>query len=223
MSEMGGMTRGPEDEFRARLDAAIAAFNLEPLRDEQIVQLVKHYALLRRWNERINLTRIIEPGEAAKLHYAESLFGGSFIAGARTILDIGSGAGFPAIPLAVARPETRITALEANQKKSLFLKEVKDELDLKNLEVANARLEEFDWSGYDLLTSRALDRAEEILPTIIERMRSNQRLMLYCARDLIAKLQGLPGWRIETHPIPNSGARLIAIFSSESAKLASLW
>ena len=209
------MTQGPDDEFRAQLEAAINAFKLDPLTDEQIGQLVRHYALLRRWNQRINLTRIIEPCQAAQRHYAESLFGAKFITAARTVLDIGSGAGFPAIPLAVARPGVGVTALEANQKKSLFLKEVKDELVLENFDVANARLEEFDWSSYEFLTSRALDRAEEILPTILEKMRSDQRLMLYCARDLVAKLEARPGWKIATHPIPESDARLIAILSRE--------
>ncbi len=215
MGGIGDMTRGPEDEFREKLDAAIAAFSLEPLRDEQIGQLVNHYALLRRWNLRVNLTRIIEPGEAARLHYAESLFGAKFITGARTVLDIGSGAGFPAIPLAVARPGIQVTALEANQKKSLFLKEVKDELELENVEVATERVESFDLAGYELLTSRALDRAEDILPAVIEKMNSDQRLMLYCARDLVAKLEARPGWKIKTHAIPDSDARLIAILTRE--------
>lgn len=210
---MDGMTQGPEDEFRAKLDAAIAAFGLEPLTAEQSSQLVKHYALLRRWNQRVNLTRIIEPGEAATLHYAESLFGAKFIAGARTVLDIGSGAGFPAIPLAVARPDVRVIALEANQKKSLFLKEAKDELELGNVEVAAKRLEAFDWSAYDLLTSRALDRAAEILPTVIERLSAKQMLMFYCGPDILAKLERRVKYTIEIHAIPHSETRVIAIFS----------
>lgn len=208
------MTHELENEFRLELEAAIAAFGLEALTEERLAQLIKHYSLLRRWNKRMNLTRIIEPEDAAKLHYAESLFGAKFIEGAKTVLDIGSGAGFPAIPLAVARVEARVTALEANQKKSLFLKEAKDELGLKNFEVANARLEEFDFAGFELLTSRALDRAEEILPSILERMRTDQRLMLYCASNLIAKLKHRAGWKIEAHAIPVSEQRVIAIVRS---------
>jgi 16S rRNA (guanine527-N7)-methyltransferase len=210
------MSRVLEDEFRSELETAIAGFGLDRLRDEQLGQLGKHYALLCRWNQRINLTRIIEPREAAKLHYAESLFGARFIAGARTVLDIGSGAGFPAIPLAVARPDVSVTALEANQKKSLFLREVKDELKLENLEVANARLEEFDWAGYDLLTSRALDRSELVLPSIIEGLGGTQRLMLYCGPDILPKLERQVRYRIETHPIPHSGARLVALLSRDA-------
>lgn len=207
------MSRDQTMMFRSELEAAIFSFGIPALTDGQIIQLVRHYSMLWRWNQRLNLTRITEPREAAKLHYAESLFGASFIAGAQTLLDIGSGAGFPAIPLAVARPDVQVTALEGNQKKSLFLKEAKDELGLANLKVVTARLEDFAWAGYELLASRALDRTETILPSIIERLNGKQRLMLYCGSDLVAKLEGQVAYKIETHPIPYSEARIIAIFS----------
>ncbi|MEK6287072.1 MAG: 16S rRNA (guanine(527)-N(7))-methyltransferase RsmG [Acidobacteriota bacterium] len=209
------MSRDQTAAFQSELETAISSYGIEALTEGQTTQLVRHYSMLCRWNQRLNLTRITEPREAARLHYAESLFGARFIAGARTLLDIGSGAGFPAIPLAVARPDFQVTALEANQKKSLFLKEAKDELGLANLKVMTARLEEFDWAGYDLLTSRALDRAEAVLPTVIERLSPKQTLMLYCGSDLVAKLEGQVNYKIETHPIPHSQARLIAIFSRE--------
>jgi 16S rRNA (guanine527-N7)-methyltransferase len=204
-----------DNEFRLALEAALAGFGIGPLGEEQIAQLVRHYAMLCRWNQRINLTRIVAAHDAAKFHYAESLFGAPFIAGARTLLDIGSGAGFPGIPLAVIRPDVQVTALEANQKKSLFLMEAKDALGLSNFKVVNARVEEFDWSGYDLLTSRALDRAEAILPSVIKRLGSNQTLMLYCAPDLMAKTTGQVKCRIETHPVPHSETRIIAIVAKE--------
>ena len=209
------MSRDQTAAFQSELEAAISSFGIEALTEEQTSQLARHYSMLCRWNQRLNLTRITAPRAAASFHYAESLFGARFIDGAHTLLDIGSGAGIPAIPFAVARPDVQVTALEANQKKSLFLKEAKDELGLANLKVVTARLEEFDWDGYELLTSRALDRAEAILPSVIERLRSKQRLMLYCAPDLMAKIEGKVKYKIDTHPIPNSEARLIAIFSRE--------
>ena len=207
------MSRDQDEEFRCALEAAVAGFGIDRLTGEQTVRLGKHYAMLCRWNRRLNLTRITEPRAAASLHYAESLFGARFIAGAHTLLDIGSGAGFPAIPLAVARPDVQVTALEANQKKSLFLKEAKDELGLANFRVVTSRLEDFDCTGYEMLTSRALDRAEAILPSIIERLRVQQKLMLYCGPDLIAKLEKQVKYKIETHSIPHSEARIMAIFS----------
>jgi 16S rRNA (guanine527-N7)-methyltransferase len=209
------MSREPDNEFRSALEAALAGFGIVPLKEEQSAQLVKHYAMLCRWNPRINLTRIIEAHDAAKLHYAESLFGSRFITSERTILDVGSGAGFPGIPLAVVRPDIQVTALEANHKKSLFLMEAKDALGLSNLKVVNARLEEFDWARYELLTSRALDRAETVLPSVIERLGSRQKLMLYCTPDLMAKIEGQMKYKIETHPVPHSEARMIAILTKE--------
>jgi 16S rRNA (guanine527-N7)-methyltransferase len=209
------MSRDHTAAFKSELEIAISSFGIEALSEDNTTRLVRHYSMLCRWNKRLNLTRITEPREAARLHYAESLFGARFIAGAHTLLDIGSGAGFPAIPLAVARPDVQVTALEANQKKSLFLKEANDELGLANLKVVTARLAEFDWDGYELLTSRALDRADAILPSIIERLSAKQKLMLYCGPDLVAKLEGQVKYKIETHPIPLSEARLIAIFPRE--------
>src|SRR5712692_2128839 len=204
-------------EFNVALEAAVASFGLEPLEEKQTAKLVKHYAMVCHWNRCINLTRITDAQDAAKLHYAESLFGARFIGAAKTMLDIGSGAGFPAIPIAVVRTELHVTALEANQKKSLFLKEAKHEIELVNFEVASARLEEFDWSGYELLVSRALDRAEIVLPPVIERLTAKQRFLLYCAPDLVEKLkrQAPVKCKLETHSVPLSDERLIAIFTRE--------
>ncbi len=204
-----------DTQFKSALEAALASLALTSLSEGQIAQLVKHYSLMRAWNRRVNLTRIVEPDEAARLHYADSLFGGRFITDARRILDIGSGAGFPALPLAVLRPDVEVTALEANQKKSVFLNEARDDLGLANFKVATARLESFDLTGYDLLMSRALDRAEEVLPPVIARLDAHQRFMLYCAPDLLAKINNLTGSMIEveTHRVPQAEARLIAIFS----------
>lgn len=209
------MGRDQDNEFRSAFEAAAHSFGLEPLTEHQIAQLVKHYSMLCHWNRRINLTRIIEPEQAARLHYAESLFGARFIGDATSLLDIGSGAGFPAVPLAVARPAVGVVALEANLKKSLFLKEVIAELSLENFKVIADRLESYDWSGFEMLTSRALDRAETILPGVVQHLGSHQRLMLYCGPDLLKKIEGSLESRfaVEAHPIPQSDSRLIAIFS----------
>jgi 16S rRNA (guanine(527)-N(7))-methyltransferase RsmG len=163
------------------------------------------------------LTRITKPGDAATLNYAESLYGTKFIAQAKKMLDIGSGAGFPAIPIAVALPELAVSALEANQKKSLFLTETIFDLPLANLKVITSRAENVDLSEYDLLTCRALDHAEAMLPSILNRLTKDQRLMLYCVQAMVDKLVGqLSGsFNVETNPIPESESRIIAIFSRQ--------
>ena len=201
--------------FRSTLEATVASFGLEPLTVKQLDRLVEHYAMLCNWNRHINLTRITKPDQSARLHYAESLFGGLFVGEARTLLDLGSGPGFPAVPLAVLRSDLPVTALEANQKKALFLNEVKEELDLSNFSVVRARIEDFDLKTYDLLTSRALDRAEEALGSVASRLRPAQRLMLYCTPDLIEQLAGEPagGLMTEVHRIPQSESRVVALLS----------
>jgi 16S rRNA (guanine527-N7)-methyltransferase len=205
-----------ENQFKSALETSLLRLGVGALTETQLCQLVKHYSMLREWNRRINLTRIIEPEDAAQFHYGDSLFGGRFIENARTLLDIGSGGGFPAVPLAVLRPDAHVTALEANQKKSLFLNEAKDALALANFRVVNKRLESFDCKGFDLLTSRALDRAEEILPSLIKEMSADQRFMLYCAPDLLAKIDERLSskYRVELQPVPQTESRLVAIFSA---------
>ena len=212
------MNQNQGDAFESELRTSIVRFGIEGLTAEQILQLVKHYEILIKWNQRFNLTRITKPQDAALLNYAESLYGARFIEESKTMLDIGSGAGFPAVPIAIARPELDVTALEANQRKSLFLTEAKFELPLHNLRVLTARLEDTDCSGYDLLTCRALDRAEAILPSIITGLTDGRRLMVYCAQDLADRLtsQFPKGFKVGVHQIPESEGRLIVLFSRDS-------
>jgi 16S rRNA (guanine(527)-N(7))-methyltransferase RsmG len=204
-----------EEEFRTALDTAVADFRMPRLKESITEKLAKHYSMMVDWNSRVNLTRIIRPDEAARLHYAESLLGAGLVGDARSILDVGSGAGFPAIPLALMRGDALVTALESNRKKALFLSEVKDTLPLDNLIIERSRLEEFDWSGFDLVASRALDRAEQIWSAAIKELGERQRLMLYCGPDLLEKVLMVGGssFKAETHAIPKTEARIVAVIS----------
>lgn len=216
MIEMTGEKRSADaEEFQRSLEVAIEDFHIDALTDKQVDQLVDHYSMLCRWNQKTNLTRITDADAAARLHYGESLFGAQFADKSGKIIDLGSGAGFPAIPLAVVCTRSHITALEVNPKKAIFLEEVKDELRLDNFFVAQERLEEFDMSSYDLLTSRAIDRAEDVMPQVIESLKTDQRLMLYCGPDLLENLRKrfASKFAIEVHLIPRMEARMIAIFS----------
>lgn len=204
---------GQQGEFRRALSLEVERFGVAALDEEQLSRLARHYAMMVEWNRHTNLTRILDPAAAARLHYAESLFAAQFLHGARRLLDVGSGAGFPALPIAVARPEVEVTALEANQKKSLFLHEAKDALRLENFRVARARVEEFDVSPYDVLTSRALDRADELMPRLLRRLSAPQKLILFCAPEMVDRLRAARPCVVATHRIPASESRLVAIFS----------
>lgn len=213
----GGANQNPGDEFRAELENALQDFQITTLSAEQKERLLRHYQMLLDWNRHTNLTRIIKPKEAARLHYAESIFSARFITDAHTILDIGSGAGFPAVPLASVRDDIEITALEANQKKALFLNEVKDALQLKNFHVARQRIEDFNLSTFDILISRALDSADEMMRRILQRMSTEQRLLLYSSHAMLETLYAEVADRftIEYHKIPHSELRYLAAFSSK--------
>src|SRR5262249_43693734 len=173
------MLSGDDREFVRALTESVAELRL-PLTDLQLQQMGLHYKLLTKWNAKMNLTRIAAPREAARLHYAESIYGCSFLERATSVLDVGTGAGFPAAPLAIMNSDLSVTALESNQRKSVFLKEVKQQLALSNLRVEAARIEDFNWSCYSALTSRALDRAEEMYADLVGKLSPGQILMLFC-------------------------------------------
>jgi len=103
-----------------------------------------HYRLLDRWNRRINLTRIIEPREAAERHWGESFFLAAKIDFQRgdRVADLGSGPGFPGLPIALLRPDIQVTLIEAVSKKAVFLQEASR--GLPNVQVLAHRAEEID-------------------------------------------------------------------------------
>ena len=106
------------DILRARLACII---DLSPA---QVSALDAHYQLLLRWNRTLNLTRVESLEEAVERHYCESVFLASHLpAGPLRVADIGSGAGFPGFPVAVARPDCQVTLIESHQRKAVFLRE----------------------------------------------------------------------------------------------------
>ncbi|MFM2124867.1 MAG: rRNA ((527)-N(7))-methyltransferase RsmG [Acidobacteriota bacterium] len=119
-----------------------------PLTPLQLDQLQNHYDLLVRWNPKLNLTRITSLEDAARLHYCESLYLGRCLPeGALSIADIGSGPGFPGVPIAILRPECQVTLVESHQRKAVFLRE--STRGLANVTVFSGRAEDlatrFDW------------------------------------------------------------------------------
>jgi len=121
---------------------------------EQIDALESHYNLLIHWNARLNLTRIESVEDAVKLHYCESLFVGTKLpAGPLRIVDVGSGAGFPGVPIAILRSECVVTLVEAHKRKGVFLREASR--NLKNVVVVTDRAENLQ-PNFDWVVSRAV-------------------------------------------------------------------
>ena len=121
--------------------------------DAQLEALEAHRQLLEKWNQRLNLTRVV--GEEAVLrHYGESLFlASSLPAGVVRVADVGSGGGFPGIPLSILRPELDVTLIESHARKAVFLREA------SRLRVLNVRAESIR-ERFDCLVSRAVSPSE---------------------------------------------------------------
>jgi 16S rRNA (guanine527-N7)-methyltransferase len=127
---------------------------LVELSSAQIEALETHYNLMVRWNKTLNLTKITDAREAVARHYAESLFLGVHLpAQILTIADIGSGPGFPGIPVAVLRPDCEVALIEAHQRKSVFLREVSR--GMNNVRVISKRAEEVE-DRFEWMISRAV-------------------------------------------------------------------
>ena len=141
--------------IESRLDQGLAAMDID-LPAPQRGRLLDYLRLLEKWNRVHNLTAIREPEQMVVLHLLDSLSLLPHVAGARTLLDVGTGAGLPGIPLAIARPDLAVTLLDASHKKAAFLRQAKAELGLANVEVACERVE--GWhppAPFDLVVSRA--------------------------------------------------------------------
>jgi len=115
----------------------------------QVAQLEKHFELLKRWNQKLNLTSVQGIEEIVERHYCESLFLAKHLpSGTLRLADIGSGAGFPGFPVAVLRPECSVTLIDSHQRKGVFLRE--SSRDLPNINVIAKRAEtvedRFDWA-----------------------------------------------------------------------------
>ena len=130
----------PETSSGQALAGGLVALGLQ-LDQRQQAQLLSFLVLLERWNRAYNLTALRDPLQMVSLHLLDSLAVLPFLPAAGSIADLGSGAGLPGIPLAIARPELKLLLVDSNSKKSAFQRQVALELGLPNVEVVNARVE----------------------------------------------------------------------------------
>jgi 16S rRNA (guanine527-N7)-methyltransferase len=146
----------------SELKRGLDALELSVSQDAQ-AKLLQHLELIEKWNRVYNLTAVRDRNQMLAQHVLDSMAVLPHIAGA-TLIDVGSGAGLPGIPLAIARPDTHVTLLEANHKKSTFLKQAVIELGLPNVEVVNARAEAWNAPApYEVVISRAFSDLGEFV------------------------------------------------------------
>jgi 16S rRNA (guanine527-N7)-methyltransferase len=150
-----GIEKPVSDETVRR---ALGEFKIS-IYSEQVFLIQQYMAILLRWNEKLNLTAIRDPLEILYRHFCESMFaGGAIPVDKGRLADIGSGPGFPGIPLKIIRPELELCLVESNIKKGTFLAEVVRELKLTNSRVLISRYEELgeDVAPLDYVCSRAV-------------------------------------------------------------------
>ena len=143
--------------------------------EEQLQKFYKYMNLLIEWNEKINLTAIVEPKEIILKHFIDSLTIIKYIELNKSVIDIGTGAGFPGIPIKIMREDLDITLLDSLNKRIQFLNEVIQKLELKNITAVHARIEEYAKNKqyretFDIATSRAVANmttlSEYMLPMV---------------------------------------------------------
>ena len=146
----------------ARLADGVSALGLDV--DERArAALLDYLGLLEKWNKTYNLTAIHEPERMLTHHLLDSLIIAPQV-GAGPLLDVGSGAGLPGIPLAIARPGLRVTLLDASQKKCGFMRQAAIDLKLSNVTVTHARVEDFrPAEGFPQVVSRAFSDLSEFV------------------------------------------------------------
>ena len=129
--------------------------------EEQLNQFYEYMNLLLEWNEKINLTAITAPNEVILKHFIDSLTINKYIKENSTLADVGTGAGFPGIPLKILRPDLKITLVDSLDKRINFLNEVINKLNLVNIETVHSRIEDFGKDkkyreSFDFVTARAV-------------------------------------------------------------------
>ncbi|PHS71621.1 MAG: 16S rRNA (guanine(527)-N(7))-methyltransferase RsmG [Methylophaga sp.] len=129
---------------------------------EQQQKLLLYVELLAKWNKVYNLTSVRDEGEMISRHILDSLAILPFLSGT-SMLDVGSGAGLPGIPVAIARPDLAVTLLDSNSKKTRFLQQVKAELALSNLSVVHSRIEHAELPRFSMVTARAFSTIDNII------------------------------------------------------------
>jgi 16S rRNA (guanine527-N7)-methyltransferase len=193
----------------------------------QLQNISTYIDLLLRWNARINLTAIREPEEIVTRHFGESLFAARHLfatsknAGTEpstaSLIDVGSGAGFPGLAIKIWAPQIHLTLLESNQKKATFLREVARSITLTNINVFPGRAENYPGPPADAVTLRAVEQFDTAMPAATNLVAPKGRLALLIgksqltrARDLATSLQ----WSLPI-PIPLSSSRVLEIGAKE--------
>jgi len=176
-------------------------------------QITTYIDLLLRWNKRTSLTTVTDPGEILRFHFGESLIAAAAVPiRDGRLADVGSGAGFPAVPIRMVSEDLSIVLIESNQKKATFLAEVARELSLKNVEVRRCRMADvrLNDENVNFITARALGIDSTFLNWARNALNSHGSVVLWLGDADAQRISLNAGWKwSDPIRIPQSDRRVI--------------
>jgi 16S rRNA (guanine527-N7)-methyltransferase len=187
----------------------------QPLTPQQLDQISQYLELLLRWNARMNLTSLREAEQILSRHFGESFFLARLLSTSSPLasaIDVGSGAGFPGIPLKIFAPHAHILLIESQNKKATFLREVIRTLRLTNINVIAERAENVQQTA-ELVTLRAVEKFDRALPAAAALVRKPGRIGLLIGSGQVSTAQQLlpdAKWEAAT-PLPGSRERVAIV------------
>ncbi len=165
-------------------------------------RLIRYAELLERWSARHNLVRYTDREELVRRHFVDSLAAAPLLLGPGHLLDVGSGAGLPGVPLLVVRPLWTGVLLEPRHKRWAFLRTVVRELNLE-AEVVRARYEELDPDRpFDAITARAVGGHDRLLDWARDRLTPTGQVLLWTTVEGVTQMASAPGWRVLSSQLP---------------------
>mgnify|MGYP001765162665 FL=1 len=189
---------------RARLDEGLEAMGLD-LPEEQRQRLIGFLTLLLRWNRTYNLTAVRDPEAAVTRHLLDSLAVLPYLTGS-PVLDLGTGAGLPGIPLAIAVPSHRFVLLDGNGKKIRFVRQAALELGLSGVEAVQARMESYrPQQKFATIISRAVAELETLWRAAVPLLATPGRVLLMKGRRPEAELAALSAPNPQCHRLSVPG------------------
>ena len=187
-------------EFAAELNRVLP--DDIPNRDRLIEKAAAHLTLILAANEHFNLTRIINAPEAAIKHVFDSVAPWRYFVGVRRVLDAGTGAGFPGVPLSLVLPDVRFTLAESTQKKARFVDSAVESLELHNVEVLGDRAEQIALAQRpEIITARAVAPLDRLLDLFAQPMKQGAKLILYIGPEVESELAAVKKYRIKAQQL----------------------
>ena len=198
----------------AQISNALRPYGIAPSVD--LIKGIRTYTeLLLKWNRSVSLTSVTDVEQILRFHFGESLFALSMLPVEKSRLaDVGSGAGFPGIPLAMVSPNLTVTLIESNAKKYAFLNEVIRELKLRNVIALHTRMKDIKapTRAFDIVTARALGNFQDLFRWAQKKLAPNGRIVLWLGSEDATDLSANSHWKWSPPaPVPGSQRRYILI------------